>query len=183
MMRNPRNTAHDDAFEHVLARVARGDRDAFASLYDHVAGMVYGLARDITGDQARAEKATEDVLAEVWRTAPWFSPSEGSALSWIFSIARRQAASQAHAAGGDGRSPRDLAEVVTAITERTRPRLRAELAAGGPPAMPEVQRYALLLASYGGYDRKQIANLLGIPAAAVSAQLRDGLVQLQERTG
>jgi RNA polymerase sigma-70 factor, ECF subfamily len=145
--------------------------------------MVYGLARDITGDHARAEKATEDVLAEVWRTAPWFSPSEGSALSWTFSIARRQAASQAHAAGGDGRSPRDLAEVVTAITERTPAAPAGRTGRGRPVGDAEVQRYALLLASYGGYDRKQIANLLGIPAAAVSAQLRDGLVQLQERTG
>jgi RNA polymerase sigma-70 factor, ECF subfamily len=132
------------------------------------------------GDEARAEKVTEDVLAEIWRTASCFDESQDSALSWIFSIARRQAASQSHAAGGDGRGPRDLAGTVTAVTRRAGPGLPAELIPGGPPTLTEVQRSAVLLACYGGYAQDQIADLLGIPATAVSAQIRDGLLRLGE---
>ncbi len=168
--------------EQLMARIAQGDRDAFASFYDYAAGMIYGLVRDITGDQARAEKVTEDVLAEIWRTAPQFSESEGSALSWMFSITRRRAAGRSYAVDRDSRDPQALARTIAAVTSQAGKGPPAELAPGGLPALAEVQRHALVLACYGGYAQDEIADLLGIPGLAVATQIRDGLLKLHYHT-
>jgi RNA polymerase sigma-70 factor (ECF subfamily) len=84
----------------LLPQVASGDAEAFAGVYDLVAGAVYGLASRIIGDQSRAEQVAAEVLLEVWRSASLFSPAEGSGLSWIMTIARRRA--MTHAAAGNG---------------------------------------------------------------------------------
>jgi hypothetical protein len=53
----------------LLARVAHGDAEAFAAIYDQVADAVHGLMRRIVGDQSRAEQLTAEALVEVWRSA------------------------------------------------------------------------------------------------------------------
>jgi RNA polymerase sigma-70 factor (ECF subfamily) len=88
------------AVDELLPKVASGDAEAFAGVYDLVAGAVYGLAGRIIGDESRAEQVAARVLLEVWRSAARFSPAEGSGLSWIMTIARRRAMSDA--AAGDG---------------------------------------------------------------------------------
>lgn len=88
-------TKSSAAVDDLLLRVARGDAQAFASVHDLVAGAVYGLARRIVGDQSRAEQVAAEVLVEVWRSAPRFSPAEGSGISWLMTMARRRALSDA----------------------------------------------------------------------------------------
>src|SRR6201999_1068727 len=75
----------------LLARVARGDADALAAVYDQVADPVYGLVRRIIKDEARSGQVTEEILLEVWRTASQFNPSAGSGLAWVIAIAQRHA--------------------------------------------------------------------------------------------
>jgi hypothetical protein len=61
----------------LLARVAHGDAEAFAAVYDQVAGAVHGLMSRIVEDQSRAEQLTADALVEVWRSASQFRPAWG----------------------------------------------------------------------------------------------------------
>ena len=49
-----------DVLGALLARVGRGDHDAFAALYDATAATVYGLALNVVGD--------EDLACEVVRS-------------------------------------------------------------------------------------------------------------------
>jgi len=151
----------------LLARVARGDAEAFAGVYDQVADEVHGLVRRIVGDKAKAEQVTAEALVEVWRSASRFSPAEGSGTDWVMAVARRRAMSHAGAAG-DGRTAGLWPSGAAAAAP--------EGAAGSPPAgrclasMPGPRREALLLA-YGGYTWRQLADLAGVPAE----RLREGL--------
>src|ERR1700677_4855977 len=83
---------------YLLAQVARGDRAAFASIYDQAAGPVYSLLRRMTGDPSHSEDMTGEVLTEVWRAAPLFSPPAGGGMGWMMAIARRHAVGQVRAA-------------------------------------------------------------------------------------
>jgi RNA polymerase sigma-70 factor (ECF subfamily) len=172
------------AVDRLLGRVARGDRDAFAAVYDQVAGPVYGLVHRMVGDPARSEHVAQDVLTEVWRTAPKFSPADGSGISWIMTMARRRAVDHLRTtrkpAGRRARRP-DLAQLVTDISERAgldrpgNPEAGLPDEAAGLAALPEPQRQALVLVCYGGYGQGQAAALLGVAAGTVAGWIRDGL--------
>ena len=156
----------------LLARVANGDVEAFAGVYDQVADEVHGLVRRIVGDRAKAEQVTAEALVEVWRSASQFSPAQGSGTDWVMAVARRRAMS--HAGVGDGRTAGPWASGAAGAA--------AERAAGSPPAdrclasMPGPRREALLLA-YGGCSWRQLADLAGVPAE----RLREGLPGLGSR--
>src|ERR1700761_5658983 len=140
----------------LLARVARGDREAFAMVCDQIGGAVYGLTHRVIDDPSRAEQVAADVLLDVWRSASRFSPAEGSGLEWVMTLARRRATSRADVAewpGGSAPAQRDLA------------------------SLPGPQREALLLASVG-YSWRQAAELLGVPARTVAERIREGLLAL-----
>ncbi|MGM0349601.1 sigma factor [Streptomyces sp. Adlamb9] len=77
--------------QRLLHAVALGDQEAFAAVYDTVAGSVLGVARAVLRDQAQSEEVAQDVLVEVWRTAPRYQPERGSALNWILTLAHRRA--------------------------------------------------------------------------------------------
>jgi RNA polymerase sigma-70 factor, ECF subfamily len=165
------------ALDGLLPRVAHGDAEAFAGVYDQVAGAVYGLVLRIVGDQSRAEQVIAEVLLEVWRSAPRFSPARGSGLSWVMTMARHHAMRHAGAAG-DGRTaglgPSGAAGV---IEERAAGRL---LEHSGLASLPGPQREAVLLASCG-YTWRQAADLAGVPAGTVAGRLREGLLWLSSR--
>jgi RNA polymerase sigma-70 factor, ECF subfamily len=73
----------DDAdLERLLALVARGDQEAFETLYDKLSGPAYGLVRKVLRDPAQSEEVTQEVMLEVWRAASRFDPALGSATSW-----------------------------------------------------------------------------------------------------
>jgi RNA polymerase sigma-70 factor, ECF subfamily len=177
------------AVDRLLGRVARGDRDAFAAVYDQVAGPVYGLVHRMIGDPARAERVTAEVLTEVWRTAAKFSSANGSGISWIMTIARHRAVGHLRTArkpaGRRARRP-DLARIVEDISERAgldRPPMPDAGLPGeavGLAALPEPQRRALVLVCYGGYGQRQAAALLGVPDGTVAAWIRDGLPLLAD---
>jgi RNA polymerase sigma-70 factor (ECF subfamily) len=175
--------------DRLLGRVARGDRDAFAAVYDRVAGSVYGLVHRMVGDPARAERVTGEVLTEVWRTAAEFSPANGSGISWIMTIARRRTVGHLRtarkSAGRRARRP-DLARLVEDISERAglgrpgNPDAGLPDEAAGLAALPEPQRQALVLVCYGGYGQGQAAALLGVPDGTVAGWIRDGLPLLAD---
>jgi RNA polymerase sigma-70 factor, ECF subfamily len=161
------------AIDGLLPLVASGDAEAFAGVYDLVAGAVYGLASRITGDQSRAEQVASEVLLEVWQSAARFSPAEGSGLSWIMTIARRRAMS--HAAASDSHpaalGPAGKAEVMAGQGTG------GLLAHRGLACLPGPEREAVVLASCG-YTWQQAADLGGVRPGTMAERLRDGLLRL-----
>lgn len=72
-----------------MIAVADGDQSAFADLYDELASHVFAIM--VLATDGEPEGATEQAMIEIWRAAPLYAPSQGSARSWCLKIAYRQA--------------------------------------------------------------------------------------------
>lgn len=77
--------------DELLLDVGAGDHQAFATLYDHMAGLVYANIRCVLHDTIRTDTVAEETFVEVRRQAARFDPSRTSALIWILDLAHQLA--------------------------------------------------------------------------------------------
>src|SRR5574341_918041 len=75
----------------LLARVALGERAAFATLYQRTSAHLLGVVLRINRDRAQAEDVLQEVYVNVWRAAQSFDAGLSQPLTWLTSIARNRA--------------------------------------------------------------------------------------------
>jgi RNA polymerase sigma-70 factor (ECF subfamily) len=75
----------------LLEAVSRGDRQAFASLYDRTSAKLYGICLRLLGSEAEAQDVLQDVYVIVWEKAGRFDPSKAGAITWLAVLARNRA--------------------------------------------------------------------------------------------
>jgi RNA polymerase sigma-70 factor, ECF subfamily len=178
----------DDPLEGLLALVAGGDEQAFAELYGRVAPAVFGLVARVVRDPAQAEEVTQEVFVELWRTASRFDPARGTARSWVMTCAHRRAVDRVRSAERAARRDdlagrRDQGRPYDEVVEQVETGLERERVRRGLAGLTDLQREAVVLAYYGGYTHRQIAELLGVPSGTVKTRLRDGLLRLRDHLG
>lgn len=170
----------------LLGAVAIGDEQAFATLYDAVAGRVYGLAQRITRNHALAEEVAQDVMVEVWRKAPQFDAQRGSGIGWILMLAHRRSVDRVRRSSSSrARDLRDAAiqPVEEPIDERiVRDDERREVTAA-LDELTDLQRQAVELAYYHGHTYREVAEVLDVPEGTAKSRLRDGLRRLRTALG
>lgn len=172
----------------LLTRTARGDREAFAALYDVFAGQVYGVVRRVLRDPAQSEEVAQDVLVEVWRTATRFNPERGSARGWILTMAHRRAVDRVRSE----QASRDREERVGArsheavfdeVADAVEHQAEAAQLRDALTQLTPVQREAIELAYYGGNTYREVASLLDTPLGTIKTRMRDGLIRLRDAMG
>jgi RNA polymerase sigma-70 factor (ECF subfamily) len=177
-----------DPLEVTLRHVAHGDQDAFAELYDRVAGQVYGVVRRVLRDPAQSEEVAQEVLVEVWRSAARFDAERGTAATWIMTIAHRRAVDRVRAVQAavdrDERVGRSVHRpAFDEVVEQVETRLEHEQVRQALSTLTDLQREAVTLAYYGGYTYRQVSELLDVPLGTVKTRLRDGLIRLRDAMG
>jgi RNA polymerase sigma-70 factor (ECF subfamily) len=177
-----------DRLTDLVQRTARGDSDAFAALYDDLAGPVYGMVLRVLRDPAQSEEVTQEVLVEVWRQASRYAPERGSVRAWVLTMAHRRAVDRVRSAQastdreervGHADADRPYDEVVEAVEHR----LDVEQVRRALTVLTDLQREAVTLAYYGGYTHREVAELLGVPLGTVKTRLRDGMIRLRDEMG
>ncbi len=173
-----------DPLASAMARVAGGDRGAFAEVYDALAPKVLGLVRGVLRNHAMAEEVAQDVMLEVWRQAARFDPSLASTSTWVMTIAHRRAVDRVRSvraaegredrvSAGDARRPfDDVSETVLQHDEERRVRRALE-------GLTDLQRETVRLAYWGGMTSAEISRRLDVPVPTVKTRLRDGLIRLR----
>lgn len=164
----PDVSAEGDA---LLLEVAAGDHKAFEALYLRLAPGVFGVALCVVGDRDVAENVTREVFASLWRRAPSFDTSRGTARAWAMTITHGLALEAAQHA---------LAPHVTPSAELAQTPKEESDAEADQRARPadDQQDLAIALAYYGGLTPEGVAHLLRLPTPTVATQIRDGLRRL-----
>lgn len=171
--------------EALLARIAQGDRAAFAVLFRRHAGRVKGyLVRSgITG--AEAEEAVQEVMLSVWRRAATFDPARAGAMTWLFAVARnrrtdmlRRRRPEPDPADPLFRPDPDPGAQAGAMAADRDAAVRAAMA-----ALSAEQRDVVRLAFYDGLTHAQIAAMTDLPLGTVKSRLRLAMERLRGALG
>jgi len=173
----------------LMARAARGDQAAFASLYDMLAPMVFGVALRVVRNPALAEEVAQEALVDMWRLAARFDDSRGSIAGWASTIAHRKAVDRVRSEQArNDREDRDhltnlpMVEDVEAESTLERAETNAEVR-DALDSLTDAQREAVTLAYYGGHTYRQVAVLLDTPEGTIKTRIRDGLIKLRDQLG
>jgi RNA polymerase sigma-70 factor, ECF subfamily len=170
----------------LLARVARGDDDAYAAVYDRTAGQVLGVVLAVVRDPAQSEEVMQEVLLDVWRSASRFDAALGSASAWVMTLAHRRAVDRVRSEQKAAERERRVASLSTAydeVAEVVEARLDRERVRRCLGSLTELQRESVTLAYYGGYTYREVAELLGVAIGTVKTRMRDGLIRLRDCLG
>ncbi|BCL28863.1 RNA polymerase sigma factor SigK [Streptomyces aurantiacus] len=183
-----RNPSTEPDLEELVGRVALGDEKAFASVYDAVVSPVLGVVRAVLRDRAQSEEVAQEVLVEVWRTAPRYRSERGTAINWILTLAHRRAVDRVrHAEAVAARDHKaallDRTPEYDEVAEQVETRLEREQVRRCLRTLTDIQRQAVTPAYYRGLTYRQVAESLVLPLGTVKTRLRDGLIRLRDCLG
>jgi RNA polymerase sigma-70 factor, ECF subfamily len=181
---SPPAAKHGASDADLIEGVVRGDRQAFAALYDRHGAILFGIVLRILGSRSEAEEVLEEVFLQIWQGAGSFDASRGHLLPWLMLLARSRALDRLRA-----RSVRD--RTTAAVTAERDPRIGdaadegalSEISLTVRRALAEIsedQRSVLMLAYFEGLTQSEIAVRLGSPLGTVKTHTRLGLARLRE---
>ena len=163
----------------LILRVAKGDAGAFEQLYQRFARPVLGMARRLLGDPGRAEDATQETFASVWRSAASFRPDRGSASSWLFTVARNSIIDRARQRVDLAvEAPAEEASADPDPAEAAETSWRAWEVHVALERLPAREREVLELAYWRGLSQSEIAETLTVPLGTVKTRTRAGLSRM-----
>lgn len=184
----PEDGSGADLAADLVVRVAGGDQQAFAELYDLLSARVFGLILRVLVNRSQSEEVLQEVFLEIWQSAARFAPNRGQGRTWILTIAHRRAVDRVRASQSstdrDLRAGiRDIGVAHDSVAEQVELSMAGERVVAALSTLPEPQREALIMSYYGGYSQSEIAVLVGVPLGTVKTRMRDGLSRLRKEMG
>lgn len=168
----------------LLPRVAAGDPAAVAEVLDRYGGLVWSLARRLTGRPDDAEDAVQEIFIDIWKSAARFDGAIASEKTFVAMIARRRLIDRRRHAGRrpvtDPILPH-LEAVASEGPQTMEANVEASLARGALAELKPKERNVVLLSAYHGFSHGQIADRTGLPLGTVKTYVRRGLMRVRER--
>jgi RNA polymerase sigma-70 factor, ECF subfamily len=164
----------------LLARVGAGSRDAFEELYRRYARPVLGLALRRIGDRGRAEDATQEAFASIWRSARSYDPARGAGAQWLYAVARNAIVDSLRRTPEATAEPPDTPSDDAGPPEQTEAGWVAWRVHRALEVLPAHERPLIELAYWGGLSQSEIAEFLHIPLGTVKTRTRTALARLAD---
>jgi RNA polymerase sigma-70 factor, ECF subfamily len=180
------DAAAAEADRAALQRMARGEADAIAELYDRHARLLFSLALRIVRLQPDAEDVLQEVFAQVWRQAPRYDAGRGTVIGWLVTLTRSRALDRLRRgrarpqAADDDAAAQDLPDTAPPIDLALVSAQQAGAVRAALDALPENQRVPLELAYYEGLSQSEIAAKLGAPLGTIKTRMRQALLRLRD---
>lgn len=179
---NQQATDAREALARLLKQSARGDREAFAELYQRSSAKLYGVCLRMLRERGEAEDALQNVYMTVWRRADRFDPGRSTVMTWLITLARNQCIDrlrqhrEAPLNEATAQNFEDPDRGPPALAEASEQRQRLEHCLG---ALAEQQRGAVRAAFFSGATYNQLAERCGVPLATMKSWIRRSLIRLR----
>ena len=170
----------------LLQRVGSGDDAAIEALYERYGGSCYRLARRILDDAQLAEDVVQQVFLALWK-GTGYDPARGAVSTWLLTMTHHKAVDSVRREGNRRRrtaSDQALLEQAAAgpgPEDEAWARWRAERTREALRTLPAEQREVLLLAYYGGYTQREIADMTGLPLGTVKSRTLGAMRRMRDR--
>lgn len=156
----------------LMERVAKGDNEAFARLYDEVGKGVFAFAYSYLRNPADAEDVTQEVFLAVKRKAYLYRAGT-DVRAWIFQITKNLALDELRRRKRRGDSLEDL---------KKEPAVEPHLPALNlmTRALDETEREIVLLHAVWGYKHREIAEMKSMPLGTVTWKYNSAIEKLKK---
>lgn len=177
------------ALQQDLARVALGDRAAFARVYQATSSHLLGVALRILKRRDVAEDVLQEAFVSVWHHAGSYQAATSQPMTWLISIVRNRALDVVRSAtsrhetempespDGDSLDTADAGPGPLALLTSA---FDAMAIRGCMEALDAAHRQCLALAYYQGMSHSEVAAHLKAPLGSVKAWVRRGLERLKQ---
>jgi RNA polymerase sigma-70 factor (ECF subfamily) len=150
-------------------------------LYDHYADIMYGLIRQILGDDQLAEDALQSSMLKIWQNIGSYDPGRGSFFTWLSVIARNTAIDQKRLKTFQAKDKTVSVDDVVYKSVIPMPDGAKIDAAKLLASLEENNRIVLEYAYLKGYTQQEISDALNIPLGTVKTRLRKAISILRDQ--
>ncbi|WP_033288137.1 RNA polymerase sigma factor [Amycolatopsis jejuensis] len=170
--------------EHLLRRIARGDRAAFEELYRRTSPwLAVRLRRRCADEQIVAEVMQETYLA-VWRAAGSFAGvvTGGSAVGWVWTIAARRLVDAFRRRAHHAQPPPEIQgpKAAPAAEEVALAGTVGDSVGDALRTLAPELRQVLQAMALDGLSVRETAILLGLPEGTVKTRARRARIVMRE---
>lgn len=170
----------------LVIAIGRYQQAALAEAYRRHAGAVFGLARRLLDDQARAEDIVQEVFVRLWNQPDRFDPDRGSLRSYLLTNAHGRAIdlirSDSSRRKREEREAREISDQAYSgydISHEVWDMAMAGHVRDALDALSEGERQAIELAYFGGRTYREVADELGVAEGTIKSRIRSGLKRLR----
>lgn len=171
--------SRDERLENALRRLAEGDEQALAEIYEETRASVFGFALSISKNRQDAEDATHDTYVALYSHAASYKPM-GKPLAWILTIARNFAlknlkkSSRVSTVEEDWERCEDEGENEGEQIQKKLVILEAM------KSLSDEERQIVTLHAVSGLKHRQIAELLDIPLSTVLSKYNRSIKKIRK---
>lgn len=167
----------------LVVAIGRYRQDALAEAYRRHAGAVFGLAKRLLNDQARAEEIVQEVFLRLWNDPDRFDADRGSLRSYLLAQCHGRSVdvirSESSRRAREDRTAKEAAEVGYDVAHEVLDMALAGHVREALGRLPDGERRAIELAYFGGRTYREAADELGEPEGTVKSRIRAGLKRLR----
>ncbi|MBT4524431.1 MAG: sigma-70 family RNA polymerase sigma factor [Phycisphaerae bacterium] len=169
----------------LMRRVALGEEDAVAELYDRYCALVFKLSLQFLSNNAEAEDAVQEVFVRLWKTADRFDPRKAKLVTWVMLITRRHLIDRirrkmVRPKQQEFTEHHEVSATDTPLPSNTLLHERNALLWQALQALPEMQRTVIERAYFHGFTLREVSKQLDAPLGTVKSALSRGLLRLRE---
>jgi RNA polymerase sigma factor (sigma-70 family) len=170
--------------QELVAALKQRDNQAFAFLYDHYAGALYSIIRQIITDNSEfAGDVLQEVFINIWRKIESYDQTKGRLFTWMLNIARNASIDTLRSKSyQNSQKNQELPDNVYkgASNQTTQQNVdNIGLKKVLEKLKPE-HRVLVELAYFKGFTHEEIAEMMTIPLGTVKTRIRNALLQLRE---